>query len=482
MPVGASPPQLPENYLKLSTHASTGLVDFYPINPFSLVDSGIVEAIFHTMKRIQLLRLGLFQMMAGALSVLFLGVLNRVMRIELGLDLFVVSLLVGGGHYLGALVAIPFGYFSDQHPVRGYRRSAYILLGALVAAVILVLSPTVARWLAQDPSWWRIILAFLLFFLEGIATYIAGTAFLSLIADRTDPDERGQATGLVWTLLMVGIIAAGVGTSIILADFEFSLLISLFSLSAAFAVLITIISLWGQERRYEAAAKDRELSNLRQGLKLVWHNYHARWFAAFLLTSMFSYFMQDVILEPFGGEVFGLGPAETTRFNAYMGVGVVAGMLWGGMRLIPQRGKRWVTSIGVSVMVVAFLGLAASSILMIERSLPVLILALGLGAGWFTVGGVALMMDLTTGQHTGLFIGVWTLIQAAAKGPTAVVGGAIYKGLAGVGLSPDQAYAAIFALEGAGLALSLVFLGKVVVEEFRREVRSYALSAAEVLQ
>jgi BCD family chlorophyll transporter-like MFS transporter len=95
---------------------------------------------------------------------------------------------------------------------------------------------------------------------------------------------------------------------------------------------------------------------------------------------------------------------------------------------------------------------------------------------------VALMMDLTTGQHTGLFIGVWTLIQAAAKGPTSIVGGAIYHALAGIGLEPEQAYAAIFALEGAGLALSLVFLGKVVVDEFRREVSAYTFSAAEAMQ
>jgi BCD family chlorophyll transporter-like MFS transporter len=421
-------------------------------------------------------------MMAGALSVLFLGVLNRVMRVELGLDLFIVSLLVGGGHYLGALVAIPFGYFSDRHPVRGYRRSAYILLGSLIVAAVLVVSPAVARWLAQDPTLWRIALAFGIFFLEGLATYIAGTAYLALIADQTLPQERGQATGMVWTLLMIGIIAAGVGTSFILTDFSFSLLTNLFAVSAVAGVLIAILSLWRQENRLEADSQPRDISNLGEGLQLVWHNHHARWFAAFLLISMFSYFMQDVILEPFGGEVFGLAPSETTRFNAYMGIGVVTGMLWGGMRLIPRRGKRWVTSIGVMVMSAAFLGLATSSLLVIERLLPILILALGLGAGWFTVGGVAMMMDLTTGQHTGLFIGVWTLIQAAAKGPTSIVGGAIYSGLASLGLGPEQAYAAIFALEGAGLAISLVFLGKVVVDEFRREVKSYALSAAEVMQ
>ena len=90
------------------------------------------------MSKRALLRLGLFQLAAGGLSVLFLGVLNRVMRVELGMALFSVSLLIGGGHYLGALIAIPFGFFSDTHPVGGYRRTIYILFGAMITAGVLV--------------------------------------------------------------------------------------------------------------------------------------------------------------------------------------------------------------------------------------------------------------------------------------------------------------------------------------------------------
>ena len=57
------------------------------------------------------------------------------------MNLFTVSVLIGGGHYLGALAAIPFGFFSDRHPIAGYRRSVYIILGSLVTSAILVASP-----------------------------------------------------------------------------------------------------------------------------------------------------------------------------------------------------------------------------------------------------------------------------------------------------------------------------------------------------
>jgi BCD family chlorophyll transporter-like MFS transporter len=165
-----------------------------------------------------------------------------------------------------------------------------------------------------------------------------------------------------------------------------------------------------------------------------------------------------------------------------MGSGVVAAMLFGGMRLIPKRGKPWTTSTGIVLMVFSFTGLALSSMLGFPQPLPVLILMLGVGAGLFTVGGVALMMDMTSTVHTGMFVGAWTLIQAFAKGPTAIVGGALYTGFVSLGLSVGQAYAGVFLLEATGLLVSLVFLRQVTVEKFQHSLDSFGQVAAEALQ
>ena len=429
----------------------------------------------------RILRLGLFQLAAGALSVLFLGVLNRVMRVELGLDLLTVTVLVGGGHYLGALIAIPFGYYSDRHPIAGFRRTVYILLGSLVAIVVLVSSPSLVRWIAEQPDGGRIATGFFFFLLEGISTYIAGTAYLSLITDLTEQDERGQVTGWVWTLLMVGIIFTGILSGFALEPYSIERVMLLFSLAAGTVLVLTLIALAGQEPKTSSLpSEDRE--NLRGAFSTILNNQQARWFGAFLFLSMFSYFMQDVLLEPFGGDVFALSPAETTRFNAYMGLGVVAAMLVGGIYLVPRRGKPWTTSFGVVLMALSFGGLAASSILEFSAALPLVILILGVGSGFFTVGGVALMMDMTSTAHTGMFVGAWTLVQAIAKGPTAIVGGALYTGLASVGLTVGQAYAGVFIIEAGGLLVSLLFLRRVTVEEFKHSLESFGKVAAEALQ
>jgi BCD family chlorophyll transporter-like MFS transporter len=427
-----------------------------------------------------LLRLGLFQLAAGGLSVLFLGVLNRVMRVELGLDLFTVSLLIGGGHYLGALIAIPFGFFSDTHPVAGYRRTIYILLGAMITAMVLVSSPWVGLWLAESPTILKLIISFLFFLMEGIATYIAGTAYLALITDQTTEEDRGQATGLVWTMLFVGIIVTGISTSIVLEEYSFNGLAVLFSVSGILAVTLSLIALFRQETRQVARVSQRSES-FTSALRTFLDSKNARWFALFLFLSMFSLFMQDVILEPFGGEVLGLTPGETTRFNVYMGVGLIASMLFGGMFLIPRMGKRWVTGLGCWIMVGAFTGLAFSSFLVMKTGLPIIITFLGLGSGLFTVGGVALMMDMTSNKHTGLFVGAWTLIQALAKGPASLVSGGLFSMFGSLGASAGQGYGSIFIIEVFGVFLSIIFLRKVVVEEFQREVISLGVVASEAL-
>jgi BCD family chlorophyll transporter-like MFS transporter len=113
--------------------------------------------------------------------------------------------------------------------------------------------------------------------------------------------------------------------------------------------------------------------------------------------------------------------------------------------------------------------------------LSVAITLLGFGSGLFTVGGVALMMDMTSAGHTGLFAGAWTLTQAVAKGPAAIVGGGLQSLFVAMGATAAQAYAGVFVLEGLGVLLSLIFLARVGVRAFQHEVESFGALAAEAM-
>ena len=273
---------------------------------------------------------------------------------------------------------------------------------------------------------------------------------------------------------MIGIIITGVGAASFMESYSFNRMIILCSSTSIVALLMALIALWKQESRSDDKISPPE--SLLAALRIVLNSQTSRRFAVFLLIGMFSYFMQDVILEPFGGEVFGLSAAETTRFNSYMGIGLVSSMLFGGMYLTPHIGKHRVTTLGCWIIAISFAVLAISGFSQNGQLLNLTIGLLGLGAGFFTVGSVALMMDMTVSRHIGLFVGAWTLVQAVAKGPAAILAGGFQQMFSSLGLLPGQAYGAVFMLEAAGIILAILVLNGVTIQNFKDEMDSVLVS------
>jgi BCD family chlorophyll transporter-like MFS transporter len=415
------------------------------------------------------LRLSLYQFWLGAVSVLMLGTLNRVLRVEMGLNLALVGLILGGAHYLAALVSIPIGYRSDTQPYGGYHRLPYILAGTALAVIAVVSAPFVAAFVAQDPTPARLALAFAFFFVEGLGVSVGATTYLALVTDRTDEAERGRVVSIIWTMMMVGILAGALGGAAYLRSFSFNRLVSLFALAGAMVSLLTLVALWGMERR-RTGPQSSTSPTLRTSLQVLTHSRQTRLFFIFLLLGLFFHFLQDVILEPFGGEVLNLSVRQTTLFNAYNMVGVITGLLIGGALVIPRIGKKRTAAAGNLIGVAAFALLAFVSLSRDPGLVAVAILLMGLGTGAFTVGGVSLMMDLTVNGQAGLFVGAWTLAQALAKFGSSVLSGTIHSLVLGIGGSSHLAYAVIFGIEAAGLLLVTGLLLQINVLAFRREI------------
>ena len=133
----------------------------------------------------RLVRLGLRQFAAGILSILALGILNRVMKVELGIDLGLVSLGIGL-HYFAAPIAIPLGNRSDHRPYFGRHRIPYILAGAALSALMTIAAPNVALWMGgSQSSAGSVAAGAAVFLLLGVGIYAAGTAYMALLADLT---------------------------------------------------------------------------------------------------------------------------------------------------------------------------------------------------------------------------------------------------------------------------------------------------------
>lgn len=420
------------------------------------------------MKLVQILRLALYQFWLGAVSVLMLGTLNRILRVEMGLDLVQVGLLLGGAHYLAALVSIPIGHRSDLRAYWGYHRLPYIVVGTALAVLTVMVAPWIALFVAQDPTPVRLALAFVFFFLEGLGVNGGATVYLALVTDRTREAERGRVVSVIWTMMMVGILVGALGGAAYLKNYSFDRLVTLFGFAACGVAALTAIALWRLDRR--RVDEPSALPSLGTSLLILRRSRQTRLFFGFLLLGLFFHFLQDVILEPFGGEVLGLSVRQTTLFNAYNMVGVIAGLLGGGALVIPRVGKKGMTAVGNLIGVVAFGFLAVLAMRRDPGPVAWAILLMGLGTGAFTVGGVSLMMDLTVDHQAGLFIGTWTLAQALAKFGSSVMSGVIHDLVVYTGGASHVAYAIIFGVEAVGMLLVTWLLLRVNVASFRREV------------
>ena len=277
-------------------------------------------------------RLGLRQFAAGMLSVVVLGMLNRVMKVELGVELGLVSLVLSA-HYFAAPLAIPLGHRSDYRPYRGYHRTPYIAAGTAATALATLLAPFVALFIADRAGHPLAVAAgVLLFLLMGAGMYTAGTAYLSLITDRTQPEERGRAVSIIWGMMMVGILAGVFLGTQVLEHYTPERLVSLHVVVAGLVVVLTAAAVWGEERPC-AARPSQEALTPRQAVRVLTASRQTRLFFAFMSLGLFFLFLQQVVLEPFGGDVFAMGVRETTLFNAFQMVGVLLGMgLAGSLR------------------------------------------------------------------------------------------------------------------------------------------------------
>ena len=419
---------------------------------------------------------GLFHLGSGMADVLTTGLWNRVMISDLGYSATPVGLLLGLRYFLAPL-GLWAGRMSDAHLLGGYRRMTWIWVGrALMALSLLSLglaTGALARDAADATPLWLVITLSLLLFSFGVA--VSGSTFLALIHDRARADQRGRAVGLVWVFLLLGFTLGGIFFSLMLpagedgaGGLDPARLTQVFVVAALVLGGLWFLALLGEERRHRSVkTAPAPQTTLRADLRFAWRQSHTRSFLFYLVLSMSFAFVQDLVLEPFGAEVFGMSVEETTRFAAWWGgMSIVGSLLALGLaRRIRALDNTRLSRYGVLLLMLTFalLGIAGPAGL---RSLvtPGLVL-LGLGLGLWNIGTLGLMMDLSPTGRAGTFLGFWTLVVTLARG-AGVAGGGVLRDLAlltGMELAP--AYATVFFIEALGMALALYALGRVRVRD-----------------
>ena len=266
----------------------------------------------------QLLRLALFQVSVGMAGVMLLGTLNRVMIVELSVPATLVAIMVA----LPVLIA-PFrallGFKSDNYrSAIGWKRIPYLWFGtlwqfgglAVMPACLLVLGGDVTHEVPFAGE----VLAALAFIMTGFGMHMTQTAGLALAADRATDETRPRVVSLLYVMYLVGMGVSAIVIGWLLRDFSGVLLISVVQGCAVATLVLNVIALWKQERVRPMTKEDREAP--QPSFKDAWADLTAGGTAGRLLAVVFlgtmAFNMQDVLLEPYGGEILGLSVSSTT--------------------------------------------------------------------------------------------------------------------------------------------------------------------------
>lgn len=448
-----------------------------------------------TMKKVNLFtmfRLGLFQMGLGMMAVLALGILNRVMIGELAIPATIAAGTIAMHQFI-APARVWFGQMSDSKPLFGFHRTGYVWVGAALFAIASFLAVQVMWqlgnvvqaaggwvWTTQTYGWTAVLA--LIFALYGLALSMSSTPFAALLVDVSDEDNRSKLVGIVWSMLMVGIVLGAIigGTLLkkVAADAPLSELQAsvnqLFMIVPVAVFGLALLATVGVEKKYSrytsrSTLVDREDKiTLGKALRVLTANRQTGIFFTFLLVMTVSLFMQEAVMEPYGGEVFGMQVAETTKLNAYWGTGTLLGISITGFLIVPRLGKQKTTKLGCLLVAATFGLIILSGFTHNQKLLQGALLLFGLASGVTTTGAVSLMLDLTAAETAGTFIGAWGLSQAMARAIATVTGGAVLD--VGKSLFTTNlvlAYGLVFALQAVGMVVAVVFLSQVDVTEFR---------------
>ena len=396
----------------------------------------------------QIFRLGLVQMALGAIVVLTTSTLNRLMVVEFSLPALLPGALVGL-HYGIQLSRPRWGFRSDV----GGNRTRWII-GGMITLALGGVGATYAVTLFALNYWLALSASILSYGMIGIGVGASGTSLLALLATATAANRRAAAATITWLMMIFGIaLTAGVAGQF-LDPYSPERLMAVVSTIAILAIVLTVLAIWNIERSVRPRSSEPEVP-FQKALREVWAESKTRNFTIFVFLSMNAYFMQELILEPYAGLVFGFTPGQSTSLSGAQNGGVFVGMLTVGIMATGFKIgslRRWVMSgcygSGAVLLLICLSGLMSTAL-----NFTYLVVALGFFNGMFAVSAISAMMALASssegrGQREGTRMGLWGAAQAIAAGFGGLTG-AVLVDITRSFFADAPAFGAVFIFEAA---------------------------------
>jgi BCD family chlorophyll transporter-like MFS transporter len=427
----------------------------------------------------QLVRLSLFQVSVGMAQILLVGTLNRVMIVELGVQTSLVAAMIALPILVAPLRAL-LGFRSDTYrSAIGWKRIPFLWFGSLWQMGGLAIMPFALIVLSGDqtvgPDWAGEALAALAFLMTGLGMGMTQTAGLALATDRASEETRPRVVALLYVMFLAGMAIASLAVGWLLRDFSPLQLVRVVQGCAAATLVLNLIALWRQETVAPMTKAEREAPRPRfaEAWADLMRGGQAGRLLAVVAVGTLAFQMQDVLLEPYGGQILGLSVAATTVLTAMMATGALLAFAAAARRLGRGSDPMRMAAEGVLIGIAAFSAIIFSGPMGLHWLFFAGTTALGFGAGLFAVSTLTFAMALPVEglAGRGLALGAYGAAQATAVGLAVLMGGllrdvighAALAGAFGAAVqSPATGYSFVYHTEIALLFGTLILLAPLV--------------------
>jgi MFS transporter, BCD family, chlorophyll transporter len=418
------------------------------------------------LKRFQL---GLIHVAVAMTLVPINSTLNRVMIKELAISATIVAILASLP-YLFSPIQVAIGSYSDRHPIFGFRRTPYILVGLILCVLGVIVSPQVAFLMAKNFPL-GLLAGLFAFGAWGMGYNLSAVSYLSLASELSGENGRGKTIATMWFMMITAIIVTAIALSRMVDPYTPEALIRAFGYVAVSALILGLLGLIRLEPRSTGISSTAsEAYTIKQMTSAITANPVARVFFVYLLLLLAAILGQDVLLEPFGAQAFGMSVRETTSITSIWGTFVLLAIIVAGF-LEGRVSKHLVAQLGNTGALLGFVVIVISGIFISKSVFYTGVTLLGIGTGLSTVANLSLMFDLTVPGMVGLYIGAWGFSNALSRLTGSILGGVVRDVVTqatGVALS---GYLVVFSIEALMLLIAAIMLYQIDVKAFQKQVQ-----------
>jgi len=401
--------------------------------------------------------------------------LNRVMIVELGISATLTALLISL-RFLTSPLRIWIGRISDRTPIGGLHRTWYIALGMFFMTAGFLLAPHAAFGLS-DGGTVPLLFALFAFGLLGFGVNFTTPLYFAVVADHSNEDQRPKIVSFMFVILGLVLVVAATLLANALEPYSTDRLFNAFYVISGLVLLLTVIGLVKLEKPHMAkpSLPGPDFAAMR---KLVFENREVGRFFLYLVLTFIAVDAQEVILEPYGAEMFGMTPDQTTRLTAIFRSGFLV-MLIAGVFVVRRLGYRRSGVVGIAQGILGFVLIIFSGYAALKGAFLGGVFLVGLAAGQISITNLSLMMGMTDVRNSGLFLGTWGFAQAVGVGGGTLLGGVLRDIGSALTGSSQLGYVSVFSLELLLFLVSLPLLFQLELGRFRDRVAT--LAATEVV-